>query len=226
MATVTSIERFVVVARQQGGERLSGFSDAVFAVIVTIMVLELKPPTAPTLAALLPLWPTLISYVVSFLFIAIIWINHHYLAQLLGVWTQGLIWTNFVHLFLISLLPFATAWIADTKLASVPVMMYAALFVCIDTVYNWFEIRVLQQARVSRRARTVARRRSVIVWLLFAFATAIASLQPWIAFGVICLALVLHLKPDVGARRSQARIPPRDETTRSAIPSDTRVDHR
>lgn len=74
-----------MVARQRGGERLSGYSDAVFAVIVTIMVLELKPPSSPTLAALLPLWPTLISYVVSFLFIAIIWINHHYLAQLLGV---------------------------------------------------------------------------------------------------------------------------------------------
>lgn len=192
-----------MVPGSKGAERLSGFSDAVFAVIVTIMVLELRPPSSPTLAALVALWPTLISYVVSFLFIAIIWINHHYLAQLLGVWTQGLIWTNFAHLFLVSLLPFATAWIADSRLASIPVMMYAALFVSIDTVYNWFEIRVLRQARqISRRARTLARRRSLTVWLMFVCATVVAPFQPWIGFGVICLALVLHLKPDVGTGRA------------------------
>ena len=144
-------------------DRLAAFSDAVFAVIVTIMVLELKAPEQAAFSDLWPLWPTAISYAVSYLFIAIIWINHHYLMRFVGPPTLGLIWTNFVHLFMVSLLPFATAWIARTRLASSPVVFYAALFVCIDIAYNVFERRVLARAdatQVSERTRRLARRRS------------------------------------------------------------------
>jgi len=106
-------------------DRLIAFSDGVFAVIVTVMVLELKAPDQPAFSALWPLWPTAISYAVSYLFIAIIWINHHYLMRFVGSPTLGLIWINFVHLFMVSLLPFATAWAARTRLASSPVALYA-----------------------------------------------------------------------------------------------------
>src|SRR5689334_229150 len=102
-------------------DRLAAFSDAVFAVILTIMVLELKAPDEASFAALGPLWPTAISYAVSYLFIAIIWVNHHYLMRFVGRPTLRLIWINFVHLFMVSLLPFATAWVARTRLASSPV---------------------------------------------------------------------------------------------------------
>ena len=98
--------------------RLAAYSDAVFAVIVTVMVLELRAPEQATFSALWPLWPTAISYAVSYLFIAIIWINHHYLMRFVGTPTLGLIWINFVHLFRVSLLPFATAWVARTRLGS------------------------------------------------------------------------------------------------------------
>ena len=101
-------------------DRLTSYSDAVFAVIVTVMVLELRAPDQPAFSALWPLWPTAISYAVSYLFIAIIWINHHYLVQFVGPPTLRLIWINFAHLFMVSLLPFATAWIARTGLASPP----------------------------------------------------------------------------------------------------------
>src|SRR6476619_7574186 len=131
-------------------DRLTAFSDGVFAVIVTIMVLELKAPDQPAFSALVPLWPTAISYAVSYLFIAIIWINHHYLMRFVGPPTLGLIWINFVHLFMVSFLPFATAWIARTRLASSPVMFYARLFVCIDSAYNVFEREVLAQADVTQ----------------------------------------------------------------------------
>ncbi len=87
-------------------ERLTAFSDAVFAVIITIMVLDLKPPAQATLSALLPLWPTALSYAVSYLFVAIIWINHHRLLLLARGATPKLIWWNFVHLFMTSLIPF------------------------------------------------------------------------------------------------------------------------
>ena len=96
-------------------DRLAAYSDGVFAVIVTIMVLELKAPDRPGFSELWPLWPTAVSYAVSYLFIAIIWINHHYLWRFVGPPTLGLIWINFVHLFMVSLLPFATAWIARTS---------------------------------------------------------------------------------------------------------------
>jgi len=77
-------------------DRLTVFSDAVFAVIVTIMVLELKAPDQPAFSSLWPLWPTAMSYAVSYLFIAIIWINHHYLMRFVGPPTLALIWTNFI----------------------------------------------------------------------------------------------------------------------------------
>lgn len=101
-------------------ERLGAFSDAVIAVIITVMVLELKAPEdATTFSALLPLWPTAVSY----LFIAIIWLNHHHLLRFVKHVTPALIWVNFAHLFFVSLVPFTTAWIARTHLASAPVAL-------------------------------------------------------------------------------------------------------
>src|SRR5438046_5453596 len=131
-------------------DRLTTFSDAVFAVIVTVKVLELKAPDQPAFSALWPLWPTAISYAVSYLFIAIIWINHHHLMRFVGPPTLGLIWINFVHLFMVSLLPFATAWIARTRLASSPVVSYAALTVFIYIAYNVFHVRSLASPAVTQ----------------------------------------------------------------------------
>ena len=185
-------------------DRLAAFSDAVFAVIVTIMVLELKAPDQPKFPDLWPLWPTAISYAVSYLFIAIIWINHHYLWRFVGPPTLGLIWINFVHLFMVSLLPFATAWIARTRLASSPMVLYAALFVSIDIVYNVFEREVLAGAeatQVSARMRRTARRRSLAVLASFTAAMLVAFVAPRVGFGLICAALVLHLRPDVSSSR-------------------------
>ena len=184
--------------------RLAAYSDAVFAVIVTVMVLELRAPDEAAFSALWPLWPTAISYAVSYLFIAIIWINHHYLMRLVGAPTLRLIWMNFVHLFLVSLLPFATAWIAGTRLASAPVAFYAGLFVCIDIAYNVFEREVLARADpalLPEHARRVARRRSLVVLAIFTTAMLAALIAPRLGFALICAALVLHLRPDVPVRR-------------------------
>jgi uncharacterized membrane protein len=180
--------------------RLAAYSDAVFAVIVTVMVLELEAPEVPAFSALVPLWPTAISYAVSYLFIAIIWINHHYLMRFVGAPTLRLMWLNFVHLFLVSLLPFATAWVARTRLASPPVVFYAGLFVGIDIAYNFFEREVLARAdatAVPEGARRRARRRSLVVLGMFATAMLVALIAPRLGFGLICGALVLHLRPDV-----------------------------
>ena len=189
---------------RETADRLAAYSDAVFAVIVTIMVLELRAPDQPAWSALWPLWPTAISYVVSYLFIAIIWINHHHLMRFVGPPTLGLIWINFAHLFMVSFLPFATAWVARTELASAPVTFYAALFVCVDIAYNVFEREVLARAdatRLSDRARRMARRRSLAVLAIFAAATLVAFVAPRVAFGLICSALLLHLRPEAPGSR-------------------------
>jgi len=185
------------------GHRLEAYSDAVFSVIVTIMVLELKAPEEPAFSALWPLWPTLISYAVSYVFIAIIWSNHRYLARLVGVPTLGLIWINFVHLFIVSLLPFATAWVARTRLASSSVAFYAGLFVCADTVYNIFEREVLARTKathVSEHVRRVARCRSLVVLAIFTTAMLVAFVAPRLSFALVCGALTLHLRPDLTNR--------------------------
>jgi uncharacterized membrane protein len=161
-------------------------------------------PDSPAFSALWPLWPTVISYAVSYLFIAIIWINHHYLMRLVGTPTLGLIWANFVHLFMVSLLPFATAWVARTTLASPPVVFYAALFVCVDIAYNVFERHVLARAdttRVSERTRRMARRRSLAVLAIFTTAMPVAFVRPRLCFGLICGALILHLRPEAPGSR-------------------------
>ena len=188
---------------KETADRLAAYSDAVFAVIVTVMVLELKAPEQTSFSALWPLWPTAVSYAVSYLFIAIIWINHHHLMRFVGPPTLGLIWINFVHLFMVSFLPFATAWIARTRLASSPVVFYAGLFVCIDVAYNVFEREILRRAdarHVSGRTRRMARRRSLVVLATFATATLVAVVAPRLAFALICAALILHLRPDVTDR--------------------------
>ncbi len=200
---------------RESANRLAAYSDAVFAVIVTVMVLELRAPDQPAFSALWPLWPTAISYAVSYLFIAIIWINHHYLMRLVGAPTLGLIWMNFVHLFMVSLLPFATAWMARTRLASSPVALYAGLFVCIDVAYNVFEHEVLARADaalVPQRSRRMARRRSLVVLAIFTTAMAVAFLAPRLSFGLICGALLLHLRPEA-ARQPLTRQPNPDQAS-------------
>ena len=126
--------------------------------------------------------------------------------RFVGPPTLRLIWINFAHLFLVSLVPFATAWIARTRLASAPVASYTALFACVDVAYNVFEREVLARAKgshVPHRARRIARRRSLAVLAIFTSAVVVAFVAPRIAFGLVCGALLFHVRPDaLGARDS------------------------
>jgi uncharacterized membrane protein len=180
-------------------DRMGAFSDAVIAVVITIMVLELRPPEGHSLAALAPLWPTAISYGLSYLFIAIIWMNHHHLLRFVRHAGPELLWLNFAHLFAVSLLPFATAWIADSRLSPVPVAVYAAIFTIVDLAYLAFERAVIRQADESdfpAGARRVARRRSLATVAMFATAIPVALMLPWLAFALICAALLLFVRPE------------------------------
>jgi uncharacterized membrane protein len=180
-------------------DRLGAFSDGVIAVIITVMVLELKAPDGSSLSDLLPLWPTAISYAVSYLFIAIIWVNHHHLLRFVQHPTPRLIWLNFVHLFAVSLLPFTTAWVARSHLAPVPVAVYAALFLSVDLAYLVFERAVLAQADrtlMPERARKRAQRRTLLAVTVFAAGAIVAPFMPLMGFAIVCCALVLYLSPE------------------------------
>jgi uncharacterized membrane protein len=182
-------------------ERLGAFSDAVIAVIITIMVLELKAPEdAATFSALLPLWPTAVSYIISYVFIAIIWLNHHHLLRFVNHVTPALIWVNFAHLFGVSLVPFATAWIARSHLSPAPVAAYAAILVFINIAYRIFERQALDQAdplQMPEPVRRLARRRSLITLLIFTAAMLCALVAPQVGFALICCALLSYLMPEI-----------------------------
>lgn len=189
-------------------ERVGAFSDGMIAVIITLMALELKAPEEATVGAILALWQTLLSYGLSYLFIAIIWINHHHLLRLVRYASPQLIWINFAHLFLVSLLPFTTAWMARTDLAPVPVAAYAAVFVLVNIAYLLFEREILAHAEVDdmpEQARRLARRRTLLGLLIFAAAGLAAPALPLLGFALICCALLLYLRPEIFHRERQHR---------------------
>jgi uncharacterized membrane protein len=197
-----------VAGRRATPERLGAFSDGVFAVIITIMVLDLRPPPQPTLAALLSLWPAALSYAVSYLFIAIVWVNHHHLLRFAEHATPRLVWVNFAHLFMVSLVPFSTAWVANTRLAAVPVFVYAAVFVLVNLAYRPFERESLAQVEVeeiSARMRRITRARSLLTLGMFVIAMLLSLKFPLLGFGLVCCVLLVYLRPEApGVHREDA----------------------
>ena len=182
-------------------DRMNAFSDGVFAVIITILVLELRPPKEAGFGALLELWPSAISYP----FIAIVWVNHHHLLRFPDVATHSLIWGNFAHLFAVSLMPFATAWIASTQLGAVPVAFYAGVFFLVNVTYLLLCLEAVDRSaphKVEPRARSMMRMRSLATLAVFAAAGVVALRYPIGGMAMICLCLIVYLSPGApGAAR-------------------------
>jgi uncharacterized membrane protein len=175
------------------------FSDAVFAVLITVLVLDLNPPELPTLKALLLLWPTWLSYAVSYLFIAIVWANHHHLMHYATEATPRLMWFNFAHLFSVSLLPLSTAWMAVSDLAPQPVAFYAAVFFLVNATYMaliWELIVRGPVKDVSPDERKIMRIRSTTTLCIFAAAVIVALKFPLVGLGLCCCCLIVYLKPE------------------------------
>jgi uncharacterized membrane protein len=175
------------------------FSDGVFAVLITVLVLELRLPGAPFFTALLALWPTWLSYAVSYLFIAIVWTNHHHLLRYAIEATPRLLWFNFAHLFSVSLLPLSTAWMAVSELAPQPVAFYAAVFFLVNVTYVfliWELIGSTPADSASRRVRRAMRIRSMVTLCFFAAAVVVALRYPLVGLGICCCCLIVYLRPD------------------------------
>jgi uncharacterized membrane protein len=194
------------VLRRATPERLSFFSDGVFAVLITVLVLELRPPESPTFAALMALWPTWLSYAVSYLFIAIVWTNHHYLMRYASEATPRLLWFNFAHLFSISLLPLSTAWMAVSKLAPQPVAFYAAVFFLVNATYIaliWDLIDRTPGTTIAPKVRRIMRIRSLTTLGCFAIAAVVALKYPLAGLGICICCLIVYLKPEPPGTASQ-----------------------
>lgn len=190
-------------------ERLSALSDGVFAVLITVLVLDLRPPESPTFKALLLLWPTWLSYAVSYLFIAIVWINHHFLMRYATEATSRLLWFNFAHLFSMSLLPLSTAWMAVSELAPQPVAFYAAVFFLVNATYVgliWELIDRSPADAIPPTMRKVMHWRSMTTLCLFAAAAAVALKYPIAGLAICILCLIVYLRPEPpGMRNSIAK---------------------
>jgi uncharacterized membrane protein len=179
-------------------ERVRGFSDGIFAVLITVLVLDLRPPSEPTYAAMLEEWPRWLSYTLSYVFFALIWTNHHYLLRYVKEATPRFLWCNFVHLFSISFLPVATSWMATSRLAPEPVSFYAGVIVLMNTTYVALVWEVTGTNAVAEESWTIriVRWRALISLGIFGVATIVALSHPMLAIAICAACLLAYIKPD------------------------------
>jgi uncharacterized membrane protein len=178
--------------------RLEAFSDAVIAIIITIMVLELKIPHGTSWHALRPLVPVLLTYVLSFVYLGIYWNNHHHLLQRTESVSGGILWANLHLLFWLSLFPFATGWWGENHFETVPTVGYGIVLLCAGIAYY-----ILQTAIVARQGRDSALARALgrdwkgrLSPLLYASAIGLAFVNRWIAVGIYIGVALMWFVPD------------------------------
>jgi uncharacterized membrane protein len=178
--------------------RLEAFSDGVLAIIITIMVLELKAPRDPRPEGLGPLVPVFLSYVLSFVFVGIYWNNHHHLLQAARHVNGRILWANLHLLFWLSLIPFVTSWTGNTNFAAWPVAAYGAVLLLAGCAYYILtRVLIADQGQDSALARAVGRDfKGKLSLLLYAAAIPLAFLEPLIACALYVVVALLWLVPD------------------------------
>jgi uncharacterized membrane protein len=181
-----------------GKGRLEAFSDGVLAIIITIMVLELKVPHGADLAALGPLIPVFLSYVLSFIFIGIYWNNHHHLFHAVRHVNGRILWANLHLLFWVSLTPFVTGWMGENHFAAWPVSCYGAVLLCAGIAY-YILARVLisYHGRDSALAKALGKDfKGKVSVVFYAVAIPLSFVNSWLACALYVLVAVMWLIPD------------------------------
>jgi uncharacterized membrane protein len=187
--------------------RLEAFSDGVIAIIITIMVLELKVPHGATQDALLPLLPNFLSYVLSFIYVGIYWNNHHHLLHACKGVTGGILWANLHLLFWLSLFPITTAWIGENHSAVAPSVLYGVVLLMAAIAYAMLQYTIIS----AQGPRSLLKEALGADWkgkaspVLYLIGTAAAFLSPRLAQGVYVLAALLWLVPDRRIERALNR---------------------
>lgn len=178
--------------------RIEAFSDGVLAIIITIMVLELKVPHGHDLAALLPLWPVFLSYVLSFVNVGIYWNNHHHMFQAVKHIGGWVLWANLHLLFWLSLMPFATAFMGENGFAPATVALYAFdLFMCAVS-YTMLVYSLLgQHGRESDFAKALGSdRKGKVSLACYGLSIPLAFVLPWLSMALITVVAVIWIVPD------------------------------
>ena len=163
--------------------RLEAFSDGVLAIIITIMVLELKQPLGDGLKDLLSLWPTLLAYVLSYLFIAIYWVNHHLIFQLADQINLKILWCNIAWLFVMSFIPFATAWVGTYPTSWAPLSIYFADMSLASITFHLMYYLILREKGEKYRLGL----RSTISLITYFAAAVLGGLCPVVAFIIVAI---------------------------------------
>jgi len=178
--------------------RLEAFSDGVLAIIITIMVLEMKVPHTVDLAGLKPVLPVFLSYVLSFIYLGIYWNNHHHLFQATEQASGGILWANLHLLFWLSLFPFTTGWMGENGFASTPTAVYGFVLLMAAIAYLILERAIIaKEGRESLVAQAVGQdRKGRLSGALNFVAIPLAFVSPWIACGLYVLVALLWLIPD------------------------------
>jgi uncharacterized membrane protein len=178
--------------------RLEAFSDGVLAIIITIMVLEMKGPHAADLAALKPLIPHFFSYVLSFIYVGIYWNNHHHLFQAAKQVSGGVLWANLNLLFWLSLFPFTTGWMGENRLAATPTAVYGFVLIMAGIAYYILERAIIaKEGRDSLLARAVGEDwKAKLSFVIYLIAIPLAFLNSWIAAALYAFSALFWLVPD------------------------------
>jgi uncharacterized membrane protein len=181
-----------------GKGRVEAFSDGVIAIIITIMVLELRPPEEPTLEALRPLIPVFAAYALSFVYLGIYWNNHHHLLHTVKSVSGGILWANLHLLFWLSLVPFATAWIGEAHVGPIPVAVYGGVLIMAALAYTILStLLVRHEGPDSTLAQaTGGDLKGKISLALYALGIGLSFVEPRLGIALYIVVALIWLIPD------------------------------
>jgi len=187
-----------------GTGRLEAFSDGVVAIIITIMVLELKVPHGIGLAELRPLLPVFLSYVLSFIYVGIYWNNHHHMLQLVETVSGPILWANLHLLFWLSLVPFVTAWMGENHLAAAPVALYGGVLIMAAMAYTLLmTLMIRHEGPDSPLAKAMGRDvKGKLSLAIYAAAIGMAFVQPLVSLGLYVMVAAAWFIPDRRVERT------------------------
>lgn len=178
--------------------RLEAFSDGVIAIFITVMVLAFKIPEGDDIAALGPTLPLFLAYVLSFVYLAIYWNNHHHLMQVTDHVDGRILWANMHLLFWLSLVPFATAWMAQTHFAMIPTALYGVILLLAALGYSFLVMAIAAHGDANHLLRKAIGRdyKGKISLIIYVLAVALTGVHQWISLSLYALVAVIWLVPD------------------------------
>lgn len=188
-----------------GKNRLEAFSDGVIAIIITIMVLEMKVPHGEDFTALTPLIPVFSSYVLSFIYVGIYWNNHHHLLHAVKYVNGPILWANMHLLFWLSLFPFVTGWMGENHFAPLPIALYGVVLAMAAIAYYILSLMLIKhQGEDSLLAKAVGSDfKGIISLVIYIVAVGLSFLNQWLAFGLYIVVAIIWFIPD---RRIEKKI--------------------